>query len=476
MIDTTKIEKVEIEGSYLSYTFYIKQPQAIPSVIKNIIVSQNKDEEVKVYLANYTISNTDLINALTGKTFSIDNSQLRLLSSEEPSGVVYVGSDGTCYGYRRIEVAPRQYKVMIVAIDCPEGEADGNSGSSGGGGSTGSSGGGGYTGGWGGNWGGSTPPVGTNPGNGGGGYTPVTGVGNNGTQQSPNLFPAVINPDSNDCLTIRPVSQTLSPTSNCNDYLITNPLILIRLIDIFVTELDPTERNIWNELEGNPLKNKIINLLESNNYQPATKAFIRQVLNVINAVPIENFDELNYPGKNEGWPYEWWLNNLEIIDRLPIQPDNQTLEPTPNIYELLAFSVYPSQAVIHKFNADTSLAYARYLQNINFDYWKVHNGHADAVRHALWNALGANRFQKEVMQLFAAAHEMPINSGLEFLMDSHNNERGQDIGDAYPAWTDTDDMKTIIISEHNDGTLKYLTPLQENGGLLPNSTLKWTNQ
>ncbi len=176
----------------MSYTFYIKQAQAVPSVIKNIIVSQNKDEEAKVYLANYTISNNDLINALKAKNFSIDNSHIRLLSSEEPSGVVYVGSDG---------------------------------------------------------------------------------------------------------------------------------------------------------------------------YQPATRAFVRQVLNVINVVPLENFAELNYPGKNEGWPYDWWLN-----------------------------------------------------------------------------------------------------------------ERGQEIGDAYPAWTSTDDMKTIIISEHNNGTLKYLSPLQDNGGLLPNSILKWTNQ
>ncbi|MGQ4274910.1 DUF6973 domain-containing protein [Terrihabitans sp. B22-R8] len=69
----------------------------------------------------------------------------------------------------------------------------------------------------------------------------------------------------------------------------------------------------------------------------------------------------------------------------------------------------------------------------NFDRWAQNDGHADAFRHAYWNALMTKRFGSDFAERFATAHEGTVNNPADReAMDLHNNEIGRNIAQANP--------------------------------------------
>ncbi|MBF0651727.1 hypothetical protein IR083_23195 [Dysgonomonas sp. GY75] len=88
-----------------------------------------------------------------------------------------------------------------------------------------------------------------------------------------------------------------------------------------------------------------------------------------------------------------------------------------------------------------------------------HNGEADAVRHAYWNALNA-RDHGDLAKRYGDAHESnPAQPNNERAMDLHNNAIGyiiglQGRGDAItPSWTDQQIWNEVIKAK-SDGKLQ----------------------
>ncbi len=65
--------------------------------------------------------------------------------------------------------------------------------------------------------------------------------------------------------------------------------------------------------------------------------------------------------------------------------------------------------------------------------WARNDGHADAFRHAYWNAIMTKRFGADFAGSFATAHEgIPGNTPYREAMDLYNNEVGRQIALAHP--------------------------------------------
>ncbi|MCP2256630.1 hypothetical protein LX15_000313 [Streptoalloteichus tenebrarius] len=74
----------------------------------------------------------------------------------------------------------------------------------------------------------------------------------------------------------------------------------------------------------------------------------------------------------------------------------------------------------------------------------ITDGHADAFRHAYWNALLTRRFGVEWAEQYCTAHERnPKNTGGSEAMDLHNNEVGRRIALAHPD-ADPDELAALV--------------------------------
>lgn len=193
----------------------------------------------------------------------------------------------------------------------------------------------------------------------------------------------------------------------------------------------------------------------------------------------------NFPGKDDGMPFEWWKDNNWIKNNIrldELRPDEE-----PNSTEKMLFVAFPTQAAFHIKNSKTALNTVNQLVS-DGTFTGIHNGKADAFRHTFWNALDSSDFGKTITLLFTSAHEKDSgNHPLETQMDLHNNTQGAQLGANYSTFTAASTIKNAVIEMmQNSNNIWYLTPLYWNAshtqqdviittGSLPSPNLGYTH-
>jgi hypothetical protein len=99
----------------------------------------------------------------------------------------------------------------------------------------------------------------------------------------------------------------------------------------------------------------------------------------------------------------------------------------------------------------------------------ITDGHADAFRHAYWNAMLANRFGQDWTEGYTTAHErkpgLPASSEA---MDLHNNEVGRRIAAEHPD-AGPDELKQHIEQAVRDGEMVVVS---QDGRLVPSDQIE----
>lgn len=233
-----------------------------------------------------------------------------------------------------------------------------------------------------------------------------------------------------------------------------NRISLFRNLSLALLDDSVSEENIAN----------ILLFLDDNNTDEGV-AFALELLDIVEENPHTNtnFTTSDYPGIEDGFPYEWWKDDDFIL--------NNMLVPTeqPNVVELLLFSLFPAVAIAHIENSQVALDRAYELcadltlcgEGLN----GIQDGKADAFRHAFWNALGTAEFGKYIMKLFADAHEWN-KDGLDVEMDLFNNQIGRNIGEGFTFSSSNEIIEFVVLEALYNGELVYIY----------NNTLVLTNQ
>jgi hypothetical protein len=185
--------------------------------------------------------------------------------------------------------------------------------------------------------------------------------------------------------------------------------------------------------------------------------FVDELIDGLINNPQPAYTITDYPGKNDGMPFEWWKDNDYMSTNFDV------LEEDPNAAELLAFSLFPDKALLHIQNSTTALNKAQQLV-VNNTLTGIEDGRADAFRHAYWNALGTAEFGSNITQIFTDAHEAN-SSGLPKQMDLHNNQKGREkaIRMSFNFFTSDSDIADSILIEVYVSHLLFIL----NGVLTP---------
>ncbi|MFC6093685.1 DUF6973 domain-containing protein [Saccharothrix lopnurensis] len=94
------------------------------------------------------------------------------------------------------------------------------------------------------------------------------------------------------------------------------------------------------------------------------------------------------------------------------------------------------------------------------------DGHADAFRHAYWNALMTQRYGEEWAREFATAHERnPSSHHIPVGMDLHNNEVGRSIAQANPD-ASPEQLANLVEQAVEDGKMVVI---DKNDTLVPSN-------
>ena len=97
----------------------------------------------------------------------------------------------------------------------------------------------------------------------------------------------------------------------------------------------------------------------------------------------------------------------------------------------------------------------------------ANDGHQDAVRHALWNAVMTKEFGADGTEAYGTAHEMSlINPAAREAMDLHNNRVGRQIALAHPDAT-REEIEGHVLEALRNGELLVIDK---------NGQLAWSNQ
>lgn len=95
------------------------------------------------------------------------------------------------------------------------------------------------------------------------------------------------------------------------------------------------------------------------------------------------------------------------------------------------------------------------------------DGHGDAMRHTLWNAMMAQKYGEEWTKGFTVAHEMrPGNPAQAEAMDLYNNEVGRRIARENPN-ASVDELKALVKQAGDNGELLVIDR---------NGQLQWSDQ
>jgi len=96
---------------------------------------------------------------------------------------------------------------------------------------------------------------------------------------------------------------------------------------------------------------------------------------------------------------------------------------------------------------------ATHVAEGKFEGKALTDGHADAFRHAYWNALMTQQYGEEWAREFATAHERnPSSNHVPVGMDLHNNEVGRSIAQANPD-ASPEELATLVEQAVKDGSM-----------------------
>lgn len=245
----------------------------------------------------------------------------------------------------------------------------------------------------------------------------------------------------------------------------------LTLIDAIEVDLSSIEAN-WllntatqDQLDAIAIYLNSVNQVNGGGFYQSDIDFIINIINNLLYSTSFTYDESDYPGKEEGLPFQWWLDDDFIKNSGHFNIRLITFLGTlPNDMEVLLFMLFHNQALLHLENASAARAKTEELVDSGIlpddgtGYSK-----ANAFLHASWNALGAAEIGVHITKLFADAHEYG-ETGLATEMDYHNNHKGRIIGSDYNIFTPDDVIFTPTYNAVLDGTLKYIN---SNGVLVP---------
>ena len=212
--------------------------------------------------------------------------------------------------------------------------------------------------------------------------------------------------------------------------------------------------------------------------------FNRDLLKMIveNNHKIPQYTSSDFPGMNNGMPYNWW-NDENYLNNMSLGFNNINLTKE----EKKMCALFPLAAVMIFSNKDIALNEA----SSTFPNQIPHNNKADAFRHAFFNALntrdvysqfstrGTFTFAKNIVRMFGIAHEseVPQELLLEKAMDLYNNEGGIEVcSTCNPLTNPTNLVKGYVLSLLNEGKLVHIWPLNNDQTIRPDSNIYPTNQ
>lgn len=255
--------------------------------------------------------------------------------------------------------------------------------------------------------------------------------------------------------------------------------------------------NWINNNNNSVVRTQIFYYLEEHDYSDDAIDFALDLIVLLKDINYvsPNFDSSNYPGKNEGFPFNWWKNTHWMNNNFYLGLDENTQGPgigELTAEELILSATFPTAAITIWANVQPAydMSVARVANNGN--PYQGYNDKRDAFRHAYFNALntrdvfaqmpiwgGPPILAREIVRLFGIAHEseVPANMIKEKIMDLHNNEVGiQYCTDCYPGFTTDNEIANAIMNFLNNGNLRYLHPLNSNNTINSNTQIIPTNQ
>lgn len=168
-----------------------------------------------------------------------------------------------------------------------------------------------------------------------------------------------------------------------------------------------------------------------------------------------------WPGSDEGLPYQWWLDDKWLDENFSLSPDDEDYDRLTE-EERRLIKQYPTQAYVISKNALKASAEteARFGDN-------GLNDKSDAFRHCFFNAMNERDCGKDpnlnsIAKKFGDAHESetPLPLDMEKQMDLYNNAIGHIIGDVmFPAFTSDESLAEEAMTRVTNGSLRYLNPL-----------------
>ncbi len=198
------------------------------------------------------------------------------------------------------------------------------------------------------------------------------------------------------------------------------------------------------------------------------------------ANPEDGFTPTNYPGQDQDMPFEWWKDPAYIQETFTVPDDMNLVQGIePNEHELILFQMWPTSALIHISNANAATSEtANQVSSGNLT--GSYNGKADAFRHTFFSAMDTAEIGATKTRMLMTAHELdnPPRLQRETTMDLHNNNQGIQMSLTYNFgfFTSNSEIRDTVLVYLSIGNLRYLSPLEPNGDLLPESVIIPTNQ
>lgn len=182
------------------------------------------------------------------------------------------------------------------------------------------------------------------------------------------------------------------------------------------------------------------------------------------------YNSSNYPGKENGFPFKWWLDENWIKENFSFNVDETVPVQKLTKDEIALTILYPYEANIVRINA--ARAREETISRYGSDQ---QNRKSNAFKHTCWMVLNAKDIGKGFAKTFGDAHESEVapEKELEKLMDLHNNSVG------YNLYSPGETEAEVIQNSYNAvifGVCKYLYPLNANGTIGPNTQLIPTDQ
>lgn len=403
-IDSSKINEVTAAG-YKSYSIAVYDENVTNDRFQNIFLEINGSEEQRASLITYTINSEK----------TVTNIEVTPLSGEAPAGseqkcsMVYFEYCYTCscagHGcYDICDCGLGPIKVVESEMVCTFPEF------------------------------GNGPSIPTSPSQPGG----QTGGGGGGVSGNPSI--AVPNP---------------ATAEKARKKAFGLKLFALGIRPQYDALPENVQGEIWNFLESS-LTNGELTVIASE-YPVNVVDFAMQMINYLIVNPQPEFTSTNFPGMENGMPFEWWNDDVYINQNFTI------FEQLPNVFEIILFKLFPEKALLHINNSLTALNKA-YELFLNGTLPGIQDGKADAFRHAYWNALDTSEFGSGLTKVFTDAHEA-FSSGLPKQMDLHNNFKGREKADImnFNFFTSDLEISSSILIEVYIGHLVYIN----NGVLIP---------